>query len=361
VGTREARVATPGALENASTAGRGDVAAYSRDGLGTPPSDVRGLHTSARLVIVSGVTAEEFTVAVGDRIVQAREAGDRNGAAVVFLHGTPSSRLDLHLAEPMAEQRGVRLVSFDRPGYGGSTPAPFSLRSVARDVGVIADRLRLERFAVFGQSAGSRFALATAAMLGERVTRIGVNAGGLRPGPRDDMDDDDRAAYALLPDDPAGAARLMAGRVDPLVRLVQNGADDDAIVSFVEPWLPPVDGELLRDPRTRAGAAANVRESLRQGPEGAGWDDVTWLAPWGVDVSDIRCPVFIWFGDQDEPLADATWLSDHVADPRVVIWPGEGHLAYKPHLPEILEALTTGGVEAVRPTSGSGAAAHTRT
>jgi hypothetical protein len=193
------------------------------------------------------------------------------------------------------------------------------------------------------------------------VTGVGVAAGQLRPGPPDDMNDDTRAAYALLPDDPAGAARVMAGgRGDPLVQLIQNGADDDAIVSFVEPWLPQVDVELLRDPQTRAGAAANLRESLRQGGEGAGWDGVTWLAPWGVDMNDIRCPVFIWFGDQDEPLADATWLSDHVADPRVVIWPGEGHLAYKPHLPEILEALTTGGVEGARSTSGSGAAAHTR-
>jgi pimeloyl-ACP methyl ester carboxylesterase len=262
----------------------------------------------------------------------------------------------------MAEQRGVRLVSFDRPGYGGSTPAPFSLRSVARDVEVIADRLRLERFAVFGQSAGSRFALATAAVLGERVTRVGVAAGPLRPGPPDDMSEASRSAYVLLPDDPAGAARVMAGgRVDPLVRLVQDGADDDALVSFVEPWLPLVDVELLHDPETRAGAAANLRESLRQGGEGAGWDGVTWLGPWDFDVSDIGCPVFIWFGDQDEPLADATWLSDHVADPRVVIWPGEGHLAYKPHLTEILEALTAGALKAARSTSGSGAAAHPRT
>jgi pimeloyl-ACP methyl ester carboxylesterase len=261
----------------------------------------------------------------------------------------------------MAEQCGVRLVSFDRPGYGGSTPAPFSLRSLARDVEVVADRLQLDRFAVFGQSAGSRFALATAAMLGERVTRVGVAAGPMWPGRPDDMDDDERVGYALLPDDPAGAARVMARPIDPWVRLVQNGADDDAIVSFVEPWLPAVDVELLRDPQTRAGAAANLRESLRQGSEGAGWDSVTWLTPWDVDVRDIRCPVFIWFGDQDEPLADAAWLSDHVADPRVVIWPGEGHLAYKPHLPEILEALTAGTGEAERSTSVSSAAARPRT
>jgi pimeloyl-ACP methyl ester carboxylesterase len=287
------------------------------------------------------VTAVEVDVLVGDRLVRARDAGDHDGAAVVFFHGTPSSRLDLHLAEPMAEQCGVRLVSFDRPGYGRSTPGPFTLASVAADVEVVADGLGLERFAAFGQSAGSRFALATAAFIGERVNSVGVAAGSLRPGRPDDMDDDDRAAYALLRDDPAGAARLMGGWFDPLLRLVQDGGSDDAIVAFFEPGLPPADVELLRDPRTRAGAVANVRESLRQGSEGTGWDGVTALAPWAFDLGDVHCPVFIWFGDQDEPLADAAWLSQHVADPRVVIWPGEGHLAYKPHLPEILEALTT--------------------
>jgi pimeloyl-ACP methyl ester carboxylesterase len=68
---------------------------------------------------------------------------------------------------------------------------------------------------------------------------------------------------------------------------------------------------------------------------------VSYVSPWSFDLTDIRCPVFIWFGDQDDRLDDAAWLSDHVTDPRVVIWPGEGHLAYKPHLPEILDALLT--------------------
>jgi pimeloyl-ACP methyl ester carboxylesterase len=183
-------------------------------------------------------------------------------------------------------------------------------------------RLRLERFAVFGQSAGSRFALATAAVLGERVTRVGVAAGALRPGPPDDMDDDDRAAYALLSDDPDRAALVMARWVEPLVRLVHDGADNDAIVSFFEPTLPPADRDLLHDPQMRAGAVANVRESLRQGSRGTGWDGVIFLTPWDLDLIDIHCPVFIWFGDQDEPLADATWLSQHVADPRVEVPPG---------------------------------------
>jgi pimeloyl-ACP methyl ester carboxylesterase len=290
------------------------------------------------------MAAVEADVGVGDRFIRVRDAGDRDGAAVVFFHGTPSSRLDLHLAEPMAQQRAVRLVSFDRPGYGGSTPAPFSLMSVAGDVGVIADALRFDRFAVFGQSSGSRYALAAAAMLGDRVTCVGAAAGSLMPGPPEEMDEDERAAYALLVDDPAGAARVTAGWFDSLVQLVHDCADDDAVVAWFEPGLSPPDQELLRDPETRAGAVANVRESLRQGSEGAGWDQVSNLSRLSFDLTDIRCPVFIWFGDQDDRLDDAAWLSEHVTDPRVVIWPGEGHLAYKPHLPEILDALVTGDI-----------------
>jgi pimeloyl-ACP methyl ester carboxylesterase len=287
------------------------------------------------------MTTVEVDVGVGDRMVRVRDAGDRAGVPVVFFHGTPSSRLDLHLAEPMAQQRGARLVSFDRPGYGGSTPGPFSSTSVAADVGVIADTLGFSRFAAFGQSSGSHYALATAAMLGDRVTVVGAAAGSLRPGPPARMDDDERAAYALLADDAAGAARLMAGWFDALVQLVHDGADDDAIVEWFEPGLPQPDHELLRDPDTRAGAVANVRESLRQGSEGAGWDQVGYLSPWSFDLSEIRSPVVIWFGDQDDRLDDAAWLHEHLADPRVVVWPGEGHLAYKAHMREIFDALVT--------------------
>ena len=96
---------------------------------------------------------------------------------------------------------------------------------------------------------------------------------------------------------------------------------------------------MLAEPATRAGAVANVRESLRQGVDGAGWDQVTRVTAWGFEPRLVTCPVFLWWGAQDEPLADAIWLRDHIPDARLQLWPDEGHLAYKQHLDDIFSAL----------------------
>jgi pimeloyl-ACP methyl ester carboxylesterase len=130
---------------------------------------------------------------------------------VVFLHGCPSSRLDLRLSEQLAAVHGVRLISFDRPGYGRSSAAPFSLVTVSDDVAAIVDELGIETFAVFGQSAGSAYALALPALHAERVRRVGLAsvAGPFDPGWLDRFDEDDQAIYALR-DDPDAAAELAA-------------------------------------------------------------------------------------------------------------------------------------------------------
>ncbi|WP_414935705.1 alpha/beta fold hydrolase [Amycolatopsis sp. cmx-11-51] len=67
-------------------------------------------------------------------------------------------------------------MSYDRPGYGGSTPRRGrNAASVAGDVAQIADALKIERFAVFDHSGGGPHALACAALLPERVSAaVGV-------------------------------------------------------------------------------------------------------------------------------------------------------------------------------------------
>jgi alpha/beta hydrolase fold len=64
--------------------------------------------------------------------------------------------LDLCFGEHLAAERGVRLISFDRPGYGGSSPAAFGLASIAADAHAVADELGVARFATLGMSGGGR-------------------------------------------------------------------------------------------------------------------------------------------------------------------------------------------------------------
>src|SRR5215210_4113062 len=94
------------------------------------------------------------------------EAGQSDGIPILVHNGTPGSRLLYHPWVKDAETRGIRLISYDRPGYGGSTPQPGrTVASAANDVAAIANELELSRLSVWGVSGGGPHALACAALL----------------------------------------------------------------------------------------------------------------------------------------------------------------------------------------------------
>ena len=85
------------------------------------------------------------------------QAGAPDGAAVVFHHGWPGCRLLPPGFAEAAAERGFRLVSFDRAGYGGSARCEGrTVGDVARDTTAIADALGIAGFAVWGVSGGAR-------------------------------------------------------------------------------------------------------------------------------------------------------------------------------------------------------------
>src|SRR5215207_1569545 len=106
------------------------------------------------------------------RTLRIHDTGE-GAITIVWHHGTPQTGA---LYEPllgMARERGSRLVSYARPGYGGSTPQPGrAIGSAGRDMAQVADALGLERFAVMGSSSGGSHALACAALLPDRVTGV---------------------------------------------------------------------------------------------------------------------------------------------------------------------------------------------
>src|SRR5690348_2079469 len=193
----------------------------------------------------------EIEIDRGGRVLRVRDAGDPGGPAVIYFHGTPGSRLDLSFGADTVAERGVRLVTFDRPGYGGSTAAPFGLASIAADAHAVADGLGVARFATLGLSGGGPGALAAATVPGGRVTRVGIASGAapfqLIPGALDQLDDNDRAAMALLPGDPAAAAASFAAGFEPLIGAVAPGGPGPAVV-FAD-LMSPRDTELMQDPR----------------------------------------------------------------------------------------------------------------
>ena len=130
---------------------------------------------------------QEHRIDVDGRTLCVAEAGDPEGHAVFCLHGTPGSRLFWHEAVEDAEERGIRLLAYDRPGYGGSDPDPGRVvADAADDIAAIADALGVGRYAVYGGSGGGPHALANA-VRPERVVAVAALAS-VAPWGAEDLD-----------------------------------------------------------------------------------------------------------------------------------------------------------------------------
>jgi pimeloyl-ACP methyl ester carboxylesterase len=126
--------------------------------------------------VSSGHSETTFTLSDG-RTLGFVEHGDRRGTPIFFFHGLPGSRLQRHPDESVAQRLAIRLFTFDRPGIGLSTVQPGRrILDWPRDVDEFADAQGFDRFRVLGWSAGAPYALATAYMLSDRVTKIGLVA-----------------------------------------------------------------------------------------------------------------------------------------------------------------------------------------
>jgi pimeloyl-ACP methyl ester carboxylesterase len=115
--------------------------------------------------------AETRNIRVGDgRQLCVRVGEGNSGRCVLVMHGMPGSGSLYPSWIEDAVSRGIRLVSYDRPGYGGSSPHPGrSIADCAGDVRAVADDLGIDRLAVWGWSGGGPFALACAALLPDLV------------------------------------------------------------------------------------------------------------------------------------------------------------------------------------------------
>jgi pimeloyl-ACP methyl ester carboxylesterase len=243
-------------------------------------------------------------------------------------------------ANHLLADAGVRWVAFDRPGYGGSTPTAFSVGSVATMALQVADQCGLDRFRTFGWSGGGPFALATAAIAGGRVDAVGVMAGAapfqLVPGALDLLSDGDRAAERLLPGDPVAACAGFLEGFD----MTEALGSSTALYEDFEPLLSDSDRRLWSSYSEHL--LADMREAMRQGGEGCGWDNVAWIGTWDIDPTTVQCPVLLWYGTEDR-MADPAhghWYRENLPDGRLTMREGEGHLQPFAHLGEMLADLT---------------------
>lgn len=287
-----------------------------------------------------------FVHAPDGRVLAFEEYGDPGGTPAFLLHGTPGCRLSgRHPDESRVVDAGLRIVTYDRPGYGQS--ARHKGRRVidcVADVATIADELGIEHFAVKGGSGGGPHALAVAARLPERVTRVGCDVGAA-PYDADDID-----WFAGM--DPANVKEFqwaLAGEETLVPELEQQAeeavskveADPASLLDQFE--LSPADRAVLEDERVQQALRKSIRESFANGVWGWVDDDLAFTEPWGFDVSELKVPVEIRYGATDVlvPAGHGKWLAAHIPHATVKVDDEGGHLSTPDQHLERLRELAT--------------------
>ena len=265
----------------------------------------------------------------GGRRLVVEVAGPADGEVVLAHTGTPSGGFVFEPKMAAGAERGLRHVSYARPGYAGSERDPGrTVADCAADVTAIADGLGIERFYVVGQSGGGPHALACASLLPDRV-RAAATLGGVAPRNAEGLDwtagmgeenlqefaaveAGERELRAFLLADAAEFAAVGPGQVKEMLGDLVGDADK-AVVS----------GEYAQY------LADDFAAALGGGIWGWFDDDVAFFADWGFDLGAIAVPVTVWQGDDDRmvPFAHGQWLAEHVAGARARLLRGEGHLS----------------------------------
>jgi pimeloyl-ACP methyl ester carboxylesterase len=263
------------------------------------------------------------------RALEVMVAGPADGRPLVHHGGTPVAAVAYPLLIDAAVDRGLRFVTYSRPGYATSDPCPGrSVAAAASDVATILDALDADRFVTIGWSGGGPHALACAALLPDRCLAA-ATVSGVAPYGVPDLDWLDGQGEENVEE--FGAA-LHGG--DELSEWLADAAEDMAQVSADD--VAAVLGDLVSDVDKKALTggyaewwAASLRKAVSTGV--AGWrdDDLAFLAPWGFDLAAIKRPVAIWQGGQDRmvPFAHGEWLAAHVSNARSHLLPEDGHLS----------------------------------
>jgi pimeloyl-ACP methyl ester carboxylesterase len=269
------------------------------------------------------------------------EFGPAAGRALLWFHGTPGARRQIApQARELAHERGVRIVSVERPGVGESTPHAYeALVDFAADVERLCDALGIERFGVAGLSGGGPYALACAHEMPERVVAAAV-LGGVAPAVGPDAAPGGASglirAFAPL----MGRARRPLGNaLRSLVRLLEPLADQ--AVDLFARGMPPGDQRIFEDPAMRDMFKEDLILGGRRNMQAICLDVALFARHWGFALEHLAVPVHLWYGDGDiiVPLHHGEHLARRIPGARLRIRPGEGHLGGLGAAEEVFDAI----------------------
>ena len=264
------------------------------------------------------------------------EIGAPGGPVAFYFHGAPGSRLELVSLEGAFNAVGLRVITADRPGYGGSTPLLGRMTADwADDVAALADHLGVERFAVMGLSSGGPYTVASASLLGDRITGAIVAAGNTDMSWSRASDGYLQSELEIMAMDDEDAAVAWC--------IERYGADgsgffgDDGDVDLGE-----ADNAWLADETNRGSLMTAMGEAFRQGVVGYAHDITVQGRPWTFDPGTITATTIVVHGAEDRlvPIEHSRHTASLITGAERRELPGVGHLSLGQHLPQLVAEVT---------------------
>jgi pimeloyl-ACP methyl ester carboxylesterase len=267
----------------------------------------------------------------GGRTLAYAEWGDPAGKPVLLLHRSPGSRLFDPGPDATA---GVRLITVDRPGYGGTDPvAEPSFSAVAGDLSALAVALGLKEVALMGWSGGGQFALASVPALADRLASLTLI---VTPAPDEAIPwypEESRPMLPALRVDPVAALPMVAEGFDATM------ADPDGL-GAADP--SPADADTRARPGVLEAHTAMMREAGRQGAAGTAFDVVAGGRRDPLPLDAVSVPTRLWYGAGDEYIGPehGRWYAERISGSRLEEVEGAGHLLPVLRWPEILASAS---------------------
>ena len=210
--------------------------------------------------------------------------GPDGGETLIFHMGTPSAASMYSPLVTLGAQRGLRHVLYLRPGYGESERCGGrTVADCAADVAAVADALGVERFYTAGRSGGGPHALATAALLPDRVIAAATIAGCAPGTPRASTGSPGwprRISTSSQPPRPArGSCSRSSNRSErsSSQRTLRTSTPSSAIL------LSDVDRSVMTGEFAEY-EAESMRAGLSHGVWGWFDDDIEMISDWGFDL-----------------------------------------------------------------------------
>jgi pimeloyl-ACP methyl ester carboxylesterase len=274
--------------------------------------------------VVSVVEEVAVTLRDGRRLAVA-VSGPPGGVPLLYHHGTPGCLLQPAAYRTQCAERGLRLLTYTRAGGAGSTRRPGrSVADVATDMADVLDAIGADRCLVAGKSGGGPHALATGALLPDRVLAV-ISIAGCRPygeGFLDGMGEDNVEEFELALQGEEALRPFVERHREAL-----KDADAEALVRDLATLLPEVDRRILTS-ADGADAVAGMVGGV-QVPDAWIDDDLAFTRHWGFELDDLTVPTYVWQGSEDKmvPFHHGQWLAENIPGAVAHLEEGEGHFS----------------------------------